>query len=422
MASAWQAQMLTNLTPIPRKDVFRRYVIALFAAVAAILLRWLLDPVLGHVAFYVTVYIAAAYCAVVCGYLPAILSGLVGFFGIFYGFVDPRHSLSLIRPSEIHATVGFFLVTAVLIALGDANRRKQLRLNESVEALTAEARQRQRAQEQLRSAHDELEDRVAQRTAQLSQALTRLQNEIAVRERAEADLRQLSIRLMGLQDEERRRIARDLHDTVGQTLAAVKMSIALIKQVNSFPPAAQPLIDDLNALADEALQEVRTTSYLLHPPLLDEAGIAPAARWFVEGFARRSGIDVQCGIPEHMDRPSRERELVLFRVLQESLTNVHRHSQASRANVHLTCIGDHIELEVRDNGKGIPEDRTKPVNGSVAHSGVGIAGMRERVLKVGGQLCIQSLHPGTSIRVIVPLASSDSRGLSNDINQTNSVV
>ena len=422
MASAWQAQMLTNLTPIPRKHVFRRYFIALCAAVAAILLRWLLDPVLGHVAFYVTVYIAVAYCAVVCGCLPAILSGLVGYFGIFYGFVDPRHSLSLIRPSEIHATVGFFLVTAVLIALGDANRRKQLRLNESVDALTAEAGERQHAQEQLRRAHDELEDRVAQRTAQLSQALIRLQNEITVRERAEAELRQLSVRLISLQDEERRRIARDLHDTVGQTLAAVKMSIALIKQLKNFPSAAQPLIDDLNALADEALQEVRTTSYLLHPPLLDEAGIAPAARWFVEGFARRSGIEVQCDIPDTMERPSRERELVLFRVLQESLTNVHRHSQASQASVHLTHIGDHIELEVRDNGKGIPEDRINPVNGSVAQSGVGIAGMRERVLRVGGQLYLQSLHPGTAIRVALPLSPSGSSELSVNIHQTDSVV
>lgn len=411
--------MLTNLTPIPQKHVFRRYFIALSAAIAAILLRWLLDPVLGHVAFYVTVYIAVAYCAMVCGYLPAILSGLLGFFGIFYWFVDPRHSFSLIYPSELHATLGFFLVTAVLIALGDANRRKQLRLNESVGALTAEADERRRAQEELRRAHDQLEDRVAQRTDQLSQALAQLQNEIAVRERAEADLRQLSIRLISLQDEERRRIARELHDTVGQSLAAVKMSIALIKQVDHFPPAAQPLIDDLNALADEALQEVRTTSYLLHPPLLDEAGIAPAARWFVEGFDRRSGIDVECDIPEHMQRPSRERELVLFRVLQESLTNVHRHSHASQASVRIARMADHIELEVRDNGKGIPDDRLMPVKGSVKQSGVGLAGMRERVLKVGGQLYIQALHPGTSIRVVLPLAPANE--ISATMNQANSV-
>ena len=116
-------------------------------------------------------------------------------------------------------------------------------------------------------------------------------------------------------------------------------------------------MDDLNALTDAALQEVRTASYLLHPPLLDEAGIASAARWFAEGFAQRSGIDVRCDIPETFERPSRDCELVLFRILQESLTNVHRHSGASAANIRL--LRDHhiLQLEIADNGKGIAADR-----------------------------------------------------------------
>lgn len=405
MQGAVAAQMLTNLTPIPPKNVSRRYTIAFAAGVAAILLRWLLDPLLGPVAFYVTVYIAVAYCAVLCGYVPAALSGLIGFLGIFYWFMDPRHSFAVIHSSEIHATIGFFLVSAVLIALGGANRNKQLRLNETIEALTREARERQRAEQDLRKAHDQLEARVLQRTEELSKALDRLQSEISVRQQAEIDLRQLSVRLMTLQDEERRRIARDLHDTVGQTLAAVKMSIALIRQVKGSPTALQPLIDDLNALADEALQEVRTTSYLLHPPLLDEAGIAPAARWFVEGFARRSGLHIDCDIPQNMDRPSRDRELVLFRILQESLTNVHRHSQASAATVRLTRTGDHIEIEVRDNGKGIPEARLRRIDSSAAQAGVGITGMRERVLKLGGLFHIEALSPGTAVRAALPLHS-----------------
>lgn len=405
MPGAIEAQMLTSLTPIPANSASRRYTIALAAGVAAILLRWLLDPVLGHVAFYVTVYIAVAYCAVVCGYLPAVLSGVIGFCGIFYWFMEPRHSFSVIHSSEIHSTIGFFLVSAVLIALGGANRNKQLRLNETIDALTREARERQRAEQDLRKAHDQLEARVLQRTGELSKALDRLQSEISVRQQAEIDLRQLSIRLMTLQDEERRRIARDLHDTVGQTLAAVKMSIALIRQVKGSPPTIQPLIDDLNALADEALQEVRTTSYLLHPPLLDEAGIAPAVRWFVEGFARRSGLQIECDIPQKMDRPSRDRELVLFRILQESLTNVHRHSQASAATVRLTRSGDHIEIEVRDNGKGIPEARLRRIDSSAAQTGVGITGMRERVLKLGGLFHIEALNPGTAVRAALPLHS-----------------
>jgi signal transduction histidine kinase len=408
MQGALEAQMLTNLTPIKPESVSRRYTIALAAGVAAVLLRWLLDPLLGHVAFYVTVYIALAYCAVVCGYVPAALCGVIGFLGIFYWFMDPRHSFAVIYSSEIHATIGFFLVSGVLIALGGANRKKQLRLNETIDALTREAQERQRAEQDLRNAHDELEARVLQRTAELSKALDRLQSEISVRQQAESDLRQLSIRLMTLQDEERRRIARDLHDTVGQTLAAVKMSVALIRQAKGSPPTLQPLIDDLNALADEALQEVRTTSYLLHPPLLDEAGIAAAARWFVEGFARRSGIHIECDIPQNLERPSRDRELVLFRILQETLTNVHRHSQASAATVRLTRTGDHIEIEVRDNGKGIPEARLRRIDSSAAQAGVGITGMRERVVKLGGHFQIHALNPGTAVCAALPLHSEAS--------------
>ena len=426
MTGAVQAEMLPILSPIPRARAWVRYTVAVAAAALAILFRWLLDPVLGHVAFYVTVYIAVAYCAVVCGYLPAILSCFTGFLGIFYWFVDPRHSFAVIRGSEIHATIGFVLVSAVLIALGEANRRKQLRLNESIHSLQTEAQERQRAEAALRKAHDELEVRVMQRTQQLSQALERLQSEVSVREQAETDLRQLSLRLMTLQDEERRHIARDLHDTVGQTLAAVKMSIALIKQINGSPAALHPLIDDLDALADEALQEVRTTSYLLHPPLLDEAGIAPAATWFVEGFARRSGIQVDCEIPDKMQRPSRDYELVLFRILQESLTNVHRHSQASAAAVRLRCTSDNIELEIRDNGRGIPKERLQGLNGSASTSGVGITGMRERVLKLGGKLQIHALNPGTAILASLPMHSETNSQtspppVSSDLSTTNSL-
>ena len=403
MAGAFPAGILTVL---PRRYVARRFSIAVVSAILAVALRWALDPVLGHVAFYPTVYIAVAYCAIVCGFAPAALSGVLGFLGVFYGFVDPRHSLLPFRPAEIHGVIGFFLVTGVLIALGDANRRKQLQLNRTIHALTTEAEERQRAEQELRRAHDELEQRVAERTSELSQALARITSEISVREEAETQLRHLSLRLMTLQDEEHRRIARELHDSVGQTLAAIKMSIALIRQ--SISRSTEPLIDDLNALADEALQEVRTTSYLLHPPLLDEAGFASAARWFVEGFARRSGIKVQCDIPERMERPSRPCELVLFRILQEAMTNVHRHSEASAASVRLKRVADHFYLEVSDNGKGIPEARLSQFKSSASKSGVGLTGMRERVRELGGQLEIKSANPGTMIVVALPVSATAS--------------
>jgi signal transduction histidine kinase len=402
MAGRFSARVLTILTPLPPERVADRYSIAIASAVLAVVLRWFLDPVLGHVAFYVTLYVVVTFCAVVCGFAPAILSGLLGFLGIFYWFVDPRHSLSFLRQSELHAMVACFLVCAVLIALGEANRRKQLRLNQTIDALTSEARQRNRVEDELRQAHDELEQRVDERTAELSQTLATLESEIRVREQKEEQLRNLSLRLMTLQDEERRRIARELHDSAGQTLAAMKMSIALIRQIDVSRPDLAHLVDDLNALTDEALQEVRTTSYLLHPPLLDEAGIASAARWFVEGFARRSGIQVECDIPERMERPPRDCELVLFRVLQESLTNVHRHSGASAASVRLKRNTDHLELEVGDNGQGIPEDHLRRFNAAVGSAGVGITGMRERVRELGGHLEIRSVKNGTTIRVDLP--------------------
>ncbi len=409
MTGTLASRILSILTPLPRGEVSRRYAIALASAVLAILLRWILDPVLGHVAFFVTVYIAVAFCALVCGGIPATVSGIISFVAILYWFVDPRHSLQLIsQPPQVHFIIGAFIVCAVLILLGAANRNKQLQLNQTVEALTTEARERKRAQDELLEAHDKLDERVKERTAELSRALVQLESEINVREEAEAQLRQLSLRLMTLQDEERRRIARELHDTTGQTLAAMKMSLALIQQNEKSNPRTQPLIDDLNALIDEALQEVRTTSYLLHPPLLDEAGIASAARWFVEGFARRSGIDVQCDIPEKLERPPRDCELVLFRVLQESLTNLHRHSQASAATVRLARLDDAVHLEITDNGKGISEEHLRRFESVGNKSGVGITGMRERVRELGGHFEIRALRQGTSVSVVLPISQASS--------------
>jgi signal transduction histidine kinase len=351
------------------------------------------------------VYIAVAFSTIVCGLAPAVLNALLGFLGIFYWFVDPRHSFAVNRPSEIHGIVGFSLVCGVLILLGDANRRKQMRLNQSIAELTTEAAQRKEAEVQLRETQEQLERRVQQRTGELSQALAMLQSEMEVRKEAEAQFRDLSVRLMTLQDEERRRIARDLHDTTGQTLSALKMAVASLQCSVNGTPGVSRLIGDLNTLADEALKEIRTTSYLLHPPLLDEAGFASAARWFVEGFSKRSNIEVKYDIPQQTERLSKECELVLFRVLQESLTNVHRHSRASTASVTLTMDQDRLELQVSDNGSGIEETKLAQVDEPGRQLGVGIAGMRERVRKLGGRLELQSSKAGTKLSVSLPMAS-----------------
>ena len=393
------------LSPLPQFRVTERYATACAMAVVAVLLRELLDPVLGHVAFYVTVYVAVAFSAIVCGFAPAVLSALLGFLGVFYWFVDPRHSFAVNRASEIHGIVGFSLVCGVLILLGDANRRKQLRLNQSIAELTTEAAHRMEAEARLKEAHQQLERRVEQRTGELTQALQMLQSEMEIRKEAEAQLRHLSLRLMTLQDEERRRIARDLHDTTGQTLSALKMTVASLQHSANGTPGIARLIGDVNALAEEALKEIRTTSYLLHPPLLDEAGFASAARWFVEGFSKRSNIQVKCDIPQQGERLSKECELVLFRVLQESLTNVHRHSGASTASVTLTRDQGRLELQVSDNGSGIEQTRLAQVDEPGRQLGVGIAGMRERVRKLGGRLELQSNNAGTRLTVSLPVAS-----------------
>jgi signal transduction histidine kinase len=281
----------------------------------------------------------------------------------------------------MQGVIGCILVCTVLIGLGEANRRKQIKLNE---------------------AHTELERRVEERTAQLSEALATLESEAKVRREGEEQLRRLSLRLMMIQDEERRRIARNLHDAAGQTLAAIKMTVASLQQVGANRPDVLRLLDDLAALSDEALHEIRTMSFLLHPPLLDEAGLGSAVRWFVDGFSKRSGIQVGCEIPEKLERLPKNIELVLFRVLQESLTNVHRHSGASAASVRLIRDASGIKFQVSDNGRGLAEEHQKHSDETKGIMGVGITGMRERVRELGGQLTVESSAAGTTIAVAVP--------------------
>jgi signal transduction histidine kinase len=397
---------LAVLAPLPQQRVVERFSLAFVAAGFAVALRALLDPILGHVAFYATVYMAVAWCAVVCGLLPALLGTVVGFLGVFYWFIDPRHSLSVIRKSEIHGFIAFFLVCGVLIALGAANRRKQISLDGSILALTTEAQERRRAEQELQAAHDQLEQRVEERTAALMQALSRLKREIEIRERAEDQLRHLTLRLMTTQDEERRRIARELHDSAGQTLAAIKMTMASFRFSGAKPSDFPVLLNDLSLLVDEVLQEIRTASYLLHPPLLDEAGICCAARWYIEGFAKRSGIQVNHSIPDEIERSPRLSELVLFRVLQETLTNVHRHSEASSVSITLKHENEELQLRVQDNGRGIPQERLDQFNGKNGNEGVGIAGMRERVRELGGKLEISSGLTGTTVSVSLPASKA----------------
>lgn len=385
MKGSASAGSSTILSPLEQHLVVARYTVGVTTGVLAILLRWLLEPVLGHSGFYVTVYMAVVFSALVSGLGPSILSAVIGVLGVVYWFIDPRYSLSVTQRSNVHGIIGCILVCIVLIALGEANRSKQLSLNE---------------------AHEDLERRVADRTAELSQALADLAEEASVRKEGEERLRRLSVQLMAVQDDERRRIARDLHDTTGQTLAAIKMTVASLGRAGLDVPGLAKFMDDLNALADAASQEIRTTSYLLHPPLLDEAGFECAARWFVDGFAKRSRIDVQFTVSHEVGRLQSTVDLVLFRVLQESLTNVHRHSGSSAVNIDLTLQGGEVVFQVSDNGHGFPEERVESFRQSTANVGVGIAGMRERVREVGGRFEMESCASGTTVAVRIPKSSA----------------
>jgi two-component system NarL family sensor kinase len=230
-----------------------------------------------------------------------------------------------------------------------------------------------------------------------------------------AELEKLSQRLLKVQDEERRKIARDLHDTTGQTLAALQISVSSLQNRWKDDPKSLAIISDVAQLADKALDEIRTLSYLLHPPLLDEVGFACAAEWFIEGFAKRSGIDIRAEISPSRERLPKRVEIALFRVLQESLTNVHRHSGASQASIHFQYEAEAVILEVRDFGKGIPEERLRLLHGLSAETGVGLAGMRERLHELDGKLEIESDGRGTSMRATVPIdAAAQSQSLQTE--------
>ena len=259
----------------------------------------------------------------------------------------------------------------------------------------------ERAEEALREAYGDLERQVQERTRELENISAALREEVSVHQKTEEKLRELSLSVLRIQDEERRRVARDLHDTVGQTLTALKISLSALEDaVVQFPKTAD-CFAELNGLADQALQEIRSTSYLLHPPLLDEAGFAAAAAWYIDGFNKRSPIQVKLQLPEGIRLPGSV-EIVLFRVLQESLTNITKHAGSATVDVFLQLDKNVISLSVRDYGKGISAERLAKMNGSGSDVGVGIAGMRERLKELGGRLEIESDSTGTLLKASIP--------------------
>jgi PAS domain S-box-containing protein len=224
------------------------------------------------------------------------------------------------------------------------------------------------------------------------------------RKQAEQDLRRLATQLLRLQDDERRRIARGLHDSTGQDL------VILANELSNLHSALSPSERKLRSiafrcrvLAHRSSRELRTLSYLLHPPMLDKTGLVDAIQEYVDGFAQRSGIVVELLISPRLERMPPDVEIALFRVVQESLTNIQRHSGSRVARIRLDRDSEQITLEVRDAGHGIPRcDQRKTRSTSNFKVGVGIPSMRERVTAIGGRLDIKSSAKGTTLRVLIP--------------------
>jgi signal transduction histidine kinase len=346
------------------RSAFGRYVLAFGAALAVLLIQKALHPVLGDYLPYIAFFPAVALTAWLCGIGPSIIAVLVALVGVHYWILTPAHSLVVSDRNELAGMVAFMVAAAAIISIGEASRRRN---------------------DVTRGA---LETRIRERTVEL--------------DTANQGLSELTARLLKLQDEERRRIARELHDSVGQTLAALAMNLSAVGADLERLQKAADTVADSAALVDGMGTDIRTITYLLHPPLLDEAGLSSALRWYIRGFAERSKIKVGLEFPKDFGRLSQDLEIAIFRVIQECLTNVHRHSESPDAIVRLAQTAAEVRVEVEDHGKGIPPEKQTEME-SHGLLGVGMRGMRERVRQLGGSLEITSDGDGQGTTVVAHL-------------------
>jgi PAS domain S-box-containing protein len=286
-----------------------------------------------------------------------------------------------------------FWANVIITALRDANGKLF-----GFAKVTRDITERMKAHEALQQANRRLEQEVQER-----------KNAQQLLQDSEGSLRLLSRHLLRSQDEERKRIGRELHDSVGQYLAVLKMNLDSIRPAaTSDPQALSQRITRCSELAEQCIKEVRTISYLLYPPMLEEMGLRTAMLWYLDGFGQRSGIETKVTIPADLPRLPRDVELAVFRVLQESLTNVHRHSGSPIVHVRAEIEGSSVVLEVRDQGKGIPaETLNEPGYDVKTALGVGLRGMSERSKQLGGNLEVSSGSHGTTIRATIPYRQED---------------
>ena len=577
-----------------------RYVLAISAGVAAVLLRLLLVPLLGYQNPYHTIWLAVAFSAWYCGVGPSVITTLIGALGVSYWFLPPVHSLALRDRSELFGLFGFLAFSGVIIALGESSRRgftarnrmaaivassddaiisknldgiieswnrgaervfgytceeavgqhitliiptdrreeetgilARLKRAEHIDhfetvrqrkdgslldislsispvkdssgavigasKVARDITERKNAERSLRESEErfrgivdttpecvkliaadgtvrhmnasglkmigadcadevigksvydliaakdrdrfrELHDKICggdrgilefdlvglrgeRRRMETHAAPLRnpdgtflhlaVTRDITERRKAEEAIKEkeLSARLLQLQDEERRRIARELHDGVGQLLAAMSMNAAgLDLEKSKLSPEARRCAEDNSKLIEQVSADIRTMSYLFHPPLLDDIGLDSALKWYVEGFSERSKIAAKLELSADHERLPQDYELCLFRIAQECLTNIHRHSGSPTALVSLVRSSDEVKLEVSDEGKGLDQE-TKAKIAAGETAGVGLRGMQERVRYLGGRVEIHSNGKGTTVTAIMPFAESGKESL-----------
>lgn len=341
-----------------------RYAIAVVAAVAALALRFLLAPLLGAGNPYHTVWLGVVFCAWFCGVGPSIVATVVMLLGVWFWFIPPQGTFNTLTLGEFAGMAGFLLFAAIIITIGERARRTQASLN---------------------AAHDEMEAAVKARTAELAEA-----NE---------KLRDLTGSLLHLQDIERRRFARELHDSVGQLLAVINMNLTAFDRENLTPDGAR-ILNDIKQTVEQIIREIRTISHLLHPPLLDEAGLKAALRIYVEGFSERSGLSADLEVEEKLPRLSPDLEISVFRIVQECLTNIMKHAGANAVKIRLAQTTGLISVSVSDDGRGM---------GNKYNFGVGLRGMQERVRELRGTLRVDSNGRGTTVTASMPIAENVSK-------------